>query len=98
ESPPDGVTPRDVGGLADLEPALTPDLLELAEFVSRYYLAPIGEVIAALLPADLAPWGTRRVRLTDAGALAPPRDEFERRLRELLMEADRPLLADLRRR
>ncbi|KAB2964291.1 MAG: primosomal protein N' [Thermoanaerobaculia bacterium] len=98
EEAPAGVAVRQVAGLADLEPAVTPELLDLAGFIARYYLAPIGEVLAAVLPADIAPWGTRRVGLTDGGALAPPRDAFEAGLRELLLGSERLHLADLRRR
>ncbi len=97
EAPPADLTVRQVAGLADVEPALTPELLDLADFVARYYQAPIGEVLAAVLPSDIAPWGTRRVGLTDGGALAPPRDAFEAGLRDLLLGGERLHLADLRR-
>jgi primosomal protein N' (replication factor Y) len=83
---PEGVAARDLTALSDLEPVLPADLLELARFVSEYYLAPVGEVVAAMLPQDLPPWGDRRVALTDAGAVAPARDGFESKLRDLLLE------------
>lgn len=73
--PPDGVSVRALESIIDREPVMTPDLLELAAFTSDYYLAPIGEVVRAMLPADLPPWGDRRIWLTDAGALAIPRNE-----------------------
>jgi primosomal protein N' (replication factor Y) len=97
EAPPPGVTPRDLAALSDLEPVLPSDLLELARFAAEYYMAPLGEVVAAMLPQDLPPWGDRRVALTDAGALAPARDAFEARLRDLLLERGARPLSELRR-
>jgi primosomal protein N' (replication factor Y) len=94
---PDGVEVRDVAALADLEPVLTPELLELARFASEYYLAPLGETVAAMLPQDLPSWGEARVALTDRGALAPARDETERELHSLLLSRGRIRLAELRR-
>jgi primosomal protein N' (replication factor Y) len=73
EAPPPGVTVRPLDAVVDREPVLGPDLLALARFTADYYLAPLGEVLRSLLPADLAPWGDRRVWLTDRGALALPR-------------------------
>ena len=54
-----------------------PDLLELARFTADYYMAPLGEVVRTMLPADLPPWGDRKVWLTDAGALSLPRAAAE---------------------
>ncbi len=51
--------------LADLDegraPTLDPDLLALAEWIADYYLAPIGEVVRAMLPGLLARGDARRV-------------------------------------
>ena len=74
EQPPAGIELREIERLVDLEPILTEDLLELAGFVARYYKAPPGEVVRAMLPAQLAPWGEQSIRLTNAGALAHLRD------------------------
>ncbi len=95
EHPPDGVEPRSVERLLDLEPALTSDLLELARFTADYYLAPLGEVLAAMLPQDLPPWGDRAVTLTAAGALGPLRDDLDARLRDALIESGRLRLGEL---
>jgi primosomal protein N' (replication factor Y) len=35
------------------EPALTPDLLELALWISSYYAAPLGKVVKSFLPASV---------------------------------------------
>jgi primosomal protein N' (replication factor Y) (superfamily II helicase) len=93
---PEGIEIRDVASVADLEPVLTPDLLELARFASEYYLAPLGETVAAMLPQDLPAWGETRVALTDAGALAPARDDVERELHALLLARGRLSLAQVR--
>ena len=69
---PEGVRVRPVDSVVDRRPVLPADLLELAAFTADYYLEPIGEVVRAMLPAKLEPWGDRRVWLTDAGALASP--------------------------
>ena len=50
------------------------ELLELARFAADYYLAPLGDVLAAMIPAEADSWGDRRVRLTDRGALAVHHD------------------------
>jgi len=42
---------KTVAELVDAEPLLTPDLLDLAFWMSRYYVTPIGQVFDAILPA-----------------------------------------------
>jgi primosomal protein N' (replication factor Y) len=60
-------------GVLDTEPVLDAELMELLSWAARYYQHPIGEVIAAALPALLRKAGNRggtdrRVwKLTDAG-------------------------------
>lgn len=98
ESAPEEVRIRPVTRLLDLEPVLTDELLELAEFTADYYMAPIGEVVRTMLPPDLDPWGRQRLRITDRGAFAVPRDEIEEDLLATLREAGSMRLADLRRR
>ncbi len=93
---PEGVKVRPLLEVLDLEPALGRDLLELAEFVAEYYLAPIGDAAKVMTPTDLPPWGDRRVTLTDAGAVAPARDPLEHQLKEYLLEHRRARLAEIR--
>jgi primosomal protein N' (replication factor Y) (superfamily II helicase) len=95
EEPPPGVAVRWLDGVLDREPVLGADLLALARFTAEYYLAPLGEVLRSMLPADLEPWGDRRVWLTDGGALAPPRDELESLVIEALREGGRLTVSDL---
>ena len=95
EEPPEGVEMRPLEGILDRSPVLSAELLELAAFAADYYLEPPGEVLRAMLPADLPPWGDRRVWLTDAGALARPRDAAERAVLDALREGERPRLSEL---
>ena len=44
-------------------PLITPHLLELARWISDYYLAPLGEVLAASLPGGLEGFARSRARL-----------------------------------
>src|SRR5688500_9875275 len=62
--------------LIDLEPVCSPEILQLARWVSDYYACPLGEVIKAALPPGMTP-STKRdfikpklrrfVRLREAG-------------------------------
>src|SRR4029077_11484318 len=58
-SAPPGATIREITRVLDFVPALTPKLIELAQWIAGYYLAPIGEVFRAMLP-PLTEWKTRR--------------------------------------
>ncbi|HWB77857.1 MAG TPA: primosomal protein N', partial [Nannocystaceae bacterium] len=52
------------------EPALPLELAKLCEWVSDYYIAPIGEVYRAALPGLLTHADARIVTITDAGRAA----------------------------
>ncbi|HKI85322.1 MAG TPA: primosomal protein N', partial [Thermoanaerobaculia bacterium] len=92
---PDGVALRPVEAVLDQVPALDGELMELARFTADYYLAPLGEVLRAMVPAHLAPWGDRRIWLTDRGALATPRDGTEAAVISFLRERGRAKLSTL---
>ncbi len=51
----------------DEEPLLSEPLLELAEWTAQYYLAPLGEVLRAMLPLSAEVRRTVYYRLTDLG-------------------------------
>ncbi len=51
----------------DEEPLLSDHLLELAEWTAQYYLAPLGEVLRAMLPLAAEVRRTVYYRLTDVG-------------------------------
>lgn len=95
EAPP-GIELKPLIEVIDREPVLSAELLELAGFVAGYYLSPLGETVRSLLPGKLPPWGDRKVWLTDAGAIAPPRDGAERQVIEAVRQAGRLSLTDLR--
>ncbi len=95
---PAGITLRDVEAVVDFEPILPPELLELAAFVSRYYLAPIGEVVRAILPNELPAWGDRKVWITAQGAFASTSEESDAAVLEVLRGGERVSLAELARR
>lgn len=68
--PAPGAEAKPLLALPDLEPALTPSLLRVAEWIARYYGAPLGLALRAMLPAAL--WGASRFRLqTVVGAGVP---------------------------
>ncbi len=95
EDRPEGVNLRPLVEIPDREPVVPKDLLELARFTADYYMAPLGEVVRSMLPADLPPWGDRKVWLTDAGALSLPRGASEAAVIEALREGGRMTVAEL---
>jgi primosomal protein N' (replication factor Y) len=95
EDRPEGVNLRPLVEILDREPVVPKDLLELARFTADYYMAPLGEVVRSMLPADLPPWGDRKVWLTDAGALSLPRGASEAAVIEALREGGRMTVAEL---
>ena len=58
---------REVVELVDPCPALPPKLIELGHWISRYYLAPIGETFRAMLPPEVEVRHDREYALTPAG-------------------------------
>ncbi len=58
DAPAPGVAAKSIEAAPDGEPALSPALLELGRWISRYYGAPIGLALRALLPGAL--WSVSR--------------------------------------
>jgi len=56
--PPESARVRAVTAVLDREPAVTPELMRLCRWVADYYVAPLGQVLRAALPAVLS--DTRR--------------------------------------
>jgi len=81
---PDGVACRDIGEVLDSEPVLGPELIELARWMSTYYMAPLADVISLAIGRGLTTASQRMVALVDA-ALA--RTDVERALVEALAQA-----------
>ena len=67
ESAPAETKMRDIARVLDFVPALTPKLIELANWIAGYYLAPIGEVFRAMLPPVTELKSQRQIVLTEAG-------------------------------
>src|SRR6266481_5866001 len=70
ESVPAGTKIREITRILDFVPALTPKLIELAQWIAGYYLAPIGEVFRAMLPPLTELKSQRQIHLTAAGCEA----------------------------
>ncbi|HEY6905480.1 MAG TPA: hypothetical protein VI216_14335, partial [Candidatus Acidoferrales bacterium] len=65
--PPDVAQIKEIAELMDPLPALPPNLIELGHWISRYYLAPIGEAFRATLPPEIELRHNRAFSLTDLG-------------------------------
>jgi primosomal protein N' (replication factor Y) (superfamily II helicase) len=70
ETAPAGTKIREITRVLDLVPALTPKLIELAQWIAGYYLAPVGEVFRAMLPPVIDLKSRRQIILTEAGRAA----------------------------
>ena len=88
------------GHLADGRPALPGDLLELAQWIARYYLAPLPTVLEAMIPAPVRS-GTGPRRESVLEAVRPVGEETlftlrrraakQARLLEVLLEQNGPV-------
>ena len=58
---------REIAEVMDPRPALLPKLIELGQWISRYYVAPIGETLRAMLPPEIEFRHDREYSLTEAG-------------------------------
>src|SRR5271163_3086669 len=67
DQPPANVKLREIARLMEFAPALTPKLIELAQWIANYYLAPIGEVFRAMLPPVTEINVRREIVLTPEG-------------------------------
>jgi primosomal protein N' (replication factor Y) (superfamily II helicase) len=71
---------KQISKLLDPMAALPPKLIELGHWISRYYLAPPGEVFHAMLPPEIELRHDREYWLTDTG-LAHLQELYEREAR-----------------
>lgn len=67
EQAPETKRIKEIAELLDPLPALPPKLIELGHWISRYYLAPIGETFRAMLPPEIELRHDREYWITDAG-------------------------------
>jgi primosomal protein N' (replication factor Y) len=58
---------KEIVELMDPLPALPPKLIELGQWISRYYVAPIGETMRAMLPPEVEVRHDREYSVSDAG-------------------------------
>jgi primosomal protein N' (replication factor Y) (superfamily II helicase) len=65
--PPELLRIKEIAEVMDSVPALRPALIELGQWISRYYVAPIGETFRAMLPPEIEIRHEREYSLTDAG-------------------------------
>src|SRR5215469_4319791 len=70
ENAPEDAQVREIARVLDIFPALTPKLMELANWIAQYYLAPIGEVVRAMAPPLTELKSQRQIVLTEAGRAA----------------------------
>ena len=67
DAAPEGAKVREITRVLDLVPAISPKLIELANWIASYYLAPIGEVFRAMLPPLTELKSQRQILLTQSG-------------------------------
>ena len=68
---------KEIAEVLDRAPALPPKLIELGQWISRYYLAPIGEAFRAMLPPEIELRHHREYWLTDRRPRVPARPSHE---------------------
>ena len=67
DSAPDAARIKALTEVIDSLPALPPKLIELGHWISRYYLAPIGETFRAMLPPEIELREDRTYTITASG-------------------------------
>jgi primosomal protein N' (replication factor Y) (superfamily II helicase) len=93
-------TPKAIVDLLDDEPALTPDLLVLTQWMASYYVATWGETIRTALPRALQSASVQTVTLTPAAqaiAASETRSPLESRILAALAQPRRLTLKQLHR-
>ena len=58
---------KDITEIIDAEPIYSEVLIEIAKWMSQYYMHPIGEVLRSMLPAASTKSKREKLRLTDQG-------------------------------
>ena len=91
---PADVEIRPLEAVLDEEPLLSEQLLELAEWMAQYYLAPLGEVLRGMLPLMAEVRRTVYYRITDLGrdvlADCLERGSVESQVSDSLVSKSRP--------
>ncbi|HBB96057.1 MAG TPA: primosomal protein N' [Blastocatellia bacterium] len=81
---------KDIQELLDVDPPLTPEVLEITRWVADYYAAPWGEVLRAALPAGINATVEQTVSITEEGQreLSNSTDAASVKARALALLAD----------
>src|SRR5712671_4100610 len=81
---------KEIQELLDVDPPLTPEVLEITRWVADYYAAPWGEVLRAALPAGINATVEQTVSIADEGrrALSNSTDEATVKTRALALLAE----------
>src|SRR5437764_9176574 len=81
---------KEIQELLDVDPPLTPEVLEITRWVADYYAAPWGEVMRAALPAGINATVEQTVSIADEGrrALSNSTDEATVKTRALALLAE----------
>ncbi len=98
----EGFEIKDAEELFDIEPLVTPELLDLTKWIADYYYAPWGETIKSCLPAGINSDAETLFTITEAGreALAEakakrPQLTAKMQALEFIIEKDQTPMADL---
>src|SRR5271170_661037 len=67
DRPPEIARVKEIAQMMDSVPALPTKLIELGHWISRYYLAPVGEAFRAMLPPEIELRHDREYWLTATG-------------------------------
>lgn len=73
-------------GILDRKPTVPPKLLELCRWVADYYVASLGQVIRAAVPAALSDSSTDLIELTGESSSSGTMTELERQVLDWLSE------------
>ena len=82
---------KEIQELLDVDPPLTPEVIEITRWVSDYYAAPWGEVLRAALPAGINASVERTIEITAKGReelIASSANENDARQHALKMLSD----------
>ncbi|HEV2290027.1 MAG TPA: primosomal protein N' [Candidatus Acidoferrales bacterium] len=101
--PPEGKNTKEIAELLDPVPVLSAKLIELGIWVSRYYVAPLGETLRAMLPPLAELRHGREYALTEHGSgflqelrqreSLSPGNSLDLALLEILERAGKPVVS-----
>lgn len=84
---------RELLDLLDNEPLFTPEMLRFADWMSHYYVSPLGETLRSMMPQGMTPESTQKISLAGPEVIdevAALRRTAPRQAAILLALADHP--------